>query len=65
MTEFILSIKEKHFAFLEKLNFKKISFFVFILILTFNPSEIGSITRLAMALHYLFFFTLNDQKLIP
>ena len=53
MTEFILSIKEKHFAFLEKLNFKKISFFVFILILTFNPSEIGSITRLAMANAYL------------
>ena len=53
MTEFILSIKEKHFAFLEKLNFKKISFFVFILILTFNPSEIGSISRLAMANAYL------------
>lgn len=53
MTEFILSIKEKHFAFLEKLNFKKISFFIFILILTFNPSEIGSITRLAMANAYL------------
>ena len=53
MTEFILSIKEKHFAFLEKLNFKKISFFVFILILTFNQSEIGSITRLAMANAYL------------
>ena len=53
MTELILSIKEKHFAFLEKLNFKKISFFVFILILTFNPSEIGSISRLAMANAYL------------
>ena len=53
MTEFILSIKEKHFAFLEKLNFKKISFFTFILILIFNPSEIGSITRLAMANAYL------------
>ena len=53
MTEFILSIKEKHFAFLEKLNFKKISFFVFILILTFNPSEIASISRLAMANAYL------------
>ena len=53
MTEFILSIKEKHFAFLEKLNFKKISFFVFILILTFNPFEIGSISRLAMANAYL------------
>ena len=53
MTEFILSIKEKHFAFLEKLNFKKISFFVFILILTFNSSEIGSISRLAMANAYL------------
>jgi len=53
MTEFILSIKEKHFAFLEKLNFKKISFFVFILILAFNPSETGSITRLAMANAYL------------
>ena len=53
MTEFILSIKEKHFAFLEKLNFKKISFFVFILILTLNPSEIGSISRLAMANAYL------------
>ena len=53
MTEFILSIKEKHFAFLEKLNFKKISFFIFILILTFNPSEIGSISRLAMANAYL------------
>ena len=53
MTEFILSIKEKHFAFLEKLNFKKISFFIFILILAFNPSAIGSITRLAMANAYL------------
>ena len=53
MTEFILSIREKHFAFLEKLNFKKISFFTFILILIFNPSEIGSITRLAMANAYL------------
>ena len=53
MTEFILSIKEKHFAFLEKLNFKKISFFTFILILIFNSSEIGSITRLAMANAYL------------
>ena len=53
MTEFVLSIKEKHFAFLEKLNFKKISFFVFILILAFNPSETGSITRLAMANAYL------------
>ena len=53
MTEFVLSIKEKHFSFLEKLNFKKISFFVFILILAFNPSETGSITRLAMANAYL------------
>ena len=53
MTEFILSIKEKHFAFLEKLNLKKILFFGLMLILIFNPTEIGSITRLAMANAYL------------
>ena len=53
MTELILSIKEKHFAFLEKLNLKKISFFCLILALIFNPTEIGSITRLAMANAYL------------
>ena len=32
MTELILSIKEKHFAFLEKLNLKKISFFCLFLL---------------------------------
>ena len=53
MTEFILSIKEKHFSFLESLNLKKISFFGLLLILIFNPTEIGSITRLAMANAYL------------
>ena len=53
MTEFILSIKEKHFAFLENLNLKKILFFSLILTLMLNPSEIGSITRLAMANAYL------------
>ena len=53
MTELILSIKEKHFAFLEKLNLKKISFFCLLLALIFNPTEIGSITRLAMANAYL------------
>ena len=53
MTEFILSIKEKHFAFLEKLNLKKILFFCLILTLILNPTEIGSITRLAMANAYL------------
>ena len=53
MTEFILSIKEKHFAFLEKLNLKKILFFGLMLTLIFNPTEIGSITRLAMANAYL------------
>ena len=53
MTEFILSIKEKHFAFLENLNLKKILFFGLLLILIFNPTEIGSITRLAMANAYL------------
>ena len=53
MTEFILSIKEKHFAFLENLNLKKILFFGLMLILIFNPTEIGSITRLAMANAYL------------
>ena len=53
MTEFILSIKEKHFSFLESLNLKKISFFGLLLILIFNPTEIGSIARLAMANAYL------------
>ena len=53
MTEFILSIKEKHFTFLENLNLKKILFFGLMLILIFNPTEIGSITRLAMANAYL------------
>ena len=53
MTEFILSIKEKHFAFLENLNLKKILFFGLLLTLIFNPTEIGSITRLAMANAYL------------
>ena len=53
MTEFILSIKEKHFAFLENLNLKKILFFGLMLTLIFNPTEIGSITRLAMANAYL------------
>ena len=53
MTEFILSIKEKHFAFLKNLNLKKFLFFGLMLTLIFNPSEIGSITRLAMANAYL------------
>ena len=53
MTEFILSIKEKHFAFLENLSLKKILFFGLMLILIFNPTEIGSIARLAMANAYL------------
>ena len=53
MTELILSIKEKHFAFLENLNLKKILFFGLMLTLIFNPTEIGSITRLAMANAYL------------
>ena len=53
MTEFILSIKEKHFAFLENLNLKKILFFGLMLTLIFNPTEIGSIARLAMANAYL------------
>ena len=53
MTEYILSIKEKHFAFLENLNLKKILFFGLMLTLIFNPTEIGSITRLAMANAYL------------
>ena len=53
MTEFILSIKEKHFAFLENLSLKKILFFGLMLTLIFNPTEIGSITRLAMANAYL------------
>ena len=53
MTEFILSIKEKHLVFLENLNLKKILFFGLILTLIFNPTEIGSITRLAMANAYL------------
>ena len=53
MTEFILSIKEKHFVFLENLSLKKILFFGLMLTLIFNPTEIGSITRLAMANAYL------------
>ena len=53
MTEFILSIKEKHFSFLENLSLKKILFFGLMLILIFNPTEIGSIARLAMANAYL------------
>ena len=53
MTESILSIKEKNFAFLEKLNLKKISFFILIFALISSPTEIGSIARLAMANAYL------------
>jgi len=53
MSEFILSIKEKHLAFLENLNLKKILFFGLMLTLIFNPTEIGSIARLAMANAYL------------
>ena len=43
MNEFILSIREKHFSFLENLNLKKILFFGLMLTLIFNPTEIGSI----------------------
>jgi hypothetical protein len=53
MTELILSIKEKHFPFLEKLNLKKVLFFTLILGLILNPTEIGSIARLAVANAYL------------
>ena len=53
MTELILSIKEKHFPFLEKLNLKKVLFFTLILGLILIPTEIGSIARLAIANAYL------------
>ena len=53
MTELILSLKNNQLKFLLDLNLKKILIFLLLLILVFNPTEIGLITRLAMANAYL------------
>jgi len=53
MTELILSIRNNYFKLFKDLNLKKISIFSLILILVFNQTEVGSITRLAMANAYL------------
>ena len=53
MGELILSLKNNQLKFLLDLNLKKILIFLLLLILVFNPTEIGLITRLAMANAYL------------
>ena len=53
MTELILSIRNNYFGFLQDLNLKKYFIFLFLLILVLNPTEVGSISRLAMANAYL------------
>ena len=53
MTELILTIKKYQFLYFKDFNLKKCLFFIFILFLACNPSEIGSITRLAMSNAYL------------
>ena len=53
MTELILTLKKYQFLYLKDFNLKKCLFFVFILILACNSSEIGKITRLAMSNAYL------------
>ena len=53
MTELILSIRHNYFVFLKNLNLKKTFIFFLFLILVLNPTEVGSISRLAMANAYL------------
>ena len=53
MTELILSIRNNYFVFLRNLNLKKTFIFLLFLILVLNPTEVGSISRLAMANAYL------------
>ena len=53
MTELILSIRNNYFEFLKDLNLKKTFIFLLLLALVLNPSEVGSISRLAMANAYL------------
>ena len=53
MTELILSIRNNYFVFFRNLNLKKTFIFLLFLILVLNPTEVGSISRLAMANAYL------------
>ncbi len=53
MTELILSIRNNYFVFFQNLNLKKTFIFLLFLILALNPTEVGSISRLAMANAYL------------
>jgi len=53
MTGLILSIRNNYFAFLQNLNLKKTFIFLLFFILVLNPTEVGSISRLAMANAYL------------
>ena len=53
MTELILSIRNNYFRFLQDLNLKKTFIFLLLLTLVLNPTEVGSISRLAMANAYL------------
>ena len=53
MTELILSIRNNYFAFLQNLNLKKTFIFLIFFILVISPTEVGSISRLAMANAYL------------
>ena len=53
MTGLILSIRNNYFAFLQNLNLKKTFIFLIFFILVISPTEVGSISRLAMANAYL------------
>ena len=53
MTGLILTLTKYKFQYLKDFNLKKCLFFIFILFLACNPSEIGAITRLAMSNAYL------------
>ena len=53
MTELILSIRNNYFILFRNLNLKKTFIFLLFLILVLNPTEVGSISRLAMANAYL------------
>ena len=53
MTELILSIRNNYFIFLQDLNLKKTFIFLLLLTLVLNPTEVGLISRLAMANAYL------------
>ena len=53
MTELILSIRNNYFRFLQDLNLKKTFIFLLLLTLVLNPTEVGLISRLAMANAYL------------